>query len=72
MGKYEGSSRVALKPQTTDQVSQILRHCNANHIAVVPQVSHFDWYVSHTHVCMSTHCIYESCFRADSPFCIVF
>ena len=39
MGKYEGSSRVALKPQNTEHVSQILRHCNANQIAVVPQVT---------------------------------
>ncbi|KAL3143740.1 hypothetical protein ABBQ32_003572 [Trebouxia sp. C0010 RCD-2024] len=37
IGKYEGSSRLALKPQNTEQVSQILRHCNANRIAVVPQ-----------------------------------
>lgn len=37
MGKYEGSSRVALKPHTTEQVSQILKHCNENQLAVVPQ-----------------------------------
>ena len=42
MGKYEGNSRVALKPQNTEQVSQILQHCNANRIAVVPQVTRSD------------------------------
>lgn len=39
MGKYEGKSRLALKPQTTEQVSQILKHCNDRQLAVVPQVS---------------------------------
>lgn len=39
MNKYEGSSRVALKPQTTEQVSQILQHCNQQQLALVPQVS---------------------------------
>lgn len=37
MGKYEGKSRLALKPQTTEQVSQILKHCNNRQLAVVPQ-----------------------------------
>lgn len=37
MGKYVGRSRVALKPQTTQQVSRILAHCNRRHLAVVPQ-----------------------------------
>ena len=39
MGKYEGSSRLALKPQTTQQVSQLLTHCNKRQLAVVPQAS---------------------------------
>ena len=59
MGKYEGSSRVALKPQTTDQVSQILQYCNANQIAVVPQVSKIHCRVSHARVCVSVYCIYK-------------
>mmetsp|Transcript_30770 Transcript_30770/g.57953 ORF Transcript_30770/g.57953 Transcript_30770/m.57953 type:complete len:460 (+) Transcript_30770:511-1890(+) len=37
MGKYCGSSRVALKPRTTEQVSQILAYCNERKLAVVPQ-----------------------------------
>lgn len=37
MGKYEGTSRLALKPHTTEQVSAILQHCNARRLAVVPQ-----------------------------------
>ena len=36
-GHYDGKSTVALKPKTTEQVSQILSHCNSNRIAVVPQ-----------------------------------
>ena len=35
--KYKGASRVALKPKTTQQVSQILAHCNQRRLAVVPQ-----------------------------------
>lgn len=37
MGKYHGSSKVALKPKTTEQVSKILAYCNDKSIAVVPQ-----------------------------------
>lgn len=37
MGKYEGSSRVALKPKTAQHVSDILAHCNERRLAVVPQ-----------------------------------
>ena len=39
MGKYEGASRVALKPRTTEQVVALLRHCNERRLAVVPQAS---------------------------------
>ena len=35
--KYKGASRVALKPKTTAQVSQVLAHCNERRLAVVPQ-----------------------------------
>jgi len=37
MGKYEGRSQVALKPRTTEAVSQLLSHCQSRHLAVVPQ-----------------------------------
>lgn len=39
MGKYEGASRVALKPRTTEQAAVLLRHCNQRRLAVVPQAS---------------------------------
>ena len=38
MGKYKGKSTLALRPRTTQQVSQILAHCNKRRLAVVPQV----------------------------------
>lgn len=38
MGKYEGASRVALKPRSTEQAAVLLRHCNERRLAVVPQV----------------------------------
>lgn len=37
MGKYQGNSRLALRPKSTDQVSKILAYCNEKCIAVVPQ-----------------------------------
>lgn len=37
MRKYRGESKCVLKPQTTEQVSQILKYCNEKKIAVVPQ-----------------------------------
>lgn len=37
MRKYRGSSQLVLKPKTTEQVSQILKHCNERNLAVVPQ-----------------------------------
>jgi len=37
MGKYAGSSSVALRPKSTEHVSRILAHCNARMLAVVPQ-----------------------------------
>jgi FAD/FMN-containing dehydrogenase len=35
--KYKGNSPVVLKPKTTEQVSKILKYCNNNKLAVVPQ-----------------------------------
>ena len=35
--KFKGSSQLMLKPQTTEEVSAILRHCNQRKLAVVPQ-----------------------------------
>ncbi|KAF9305933.1 hypothetical protein BGZ74_008267 [Mortierella antarctica] len=37
MQKYRGQSKLVLKPSTTEQVSQILKYCNDNKLAVVPQ-----------------------------------
>ena len=37
MGKYEGASRIAVKPRTTEQMSAILQRCYERCIAVVPQ-----------------------------------
>ena len=37
MGKYQGNSPLALRPKSTDQVASILKYCNDNYIAVVPQ-----------------------------------
>eukprot|EP01121_Diplochlamys_sp_Union-15-3_P016426 TRINITY_DN5576_c0_g1_i1.p1 TRINITY_DN5576_c0_g1~~TRINITY_DN5576_c0_g1_i1.p1 ORF type:complete len:492 (-),score=89.37 TRINITY_DN5576_c0_g1_i1:7-1482(-) len=37
MGKYKGNSSLALKPITTQQVSEILSYCNSQRLAVVPQ-----------------------------------
>ncbi|KAF9313835.1 hypothetical protein BG003_004764 [Podila horticola] len=37
MQKYRGQSKLVLKPSTTEQVSQILKYCNDNRLAVVPQ-----------------------------------
>ena len=35
--KYIGRSQLALKPNTTEKVSKILKYCNDNSIAIVPQ-----------------------------------
>ncbi|ODQ79722.1 hypothetical protein BABINDRAFT_161431 [Babjeviella inositovora NRRL Y-12698] len=37
MRKYRGQSRLVLKPKTTAQVAQIVAHCNARALALVPQ-----------------------------------
>lgn len=37
MRKYKGQSKLVLKPKTTEQVSLILKYCNDNKLAVVPQ-----------------------------------
>eukprot|EP00737_Agarophyton_chilense_P003327 gb/GEZJ01003883.1/.p1 GENE.gb/GEZJ01003883.1/~~gb/GEZJ01003883.1/.p1 ORF type:complete len:507 (-),score=56.91 gb/GEZJ01003883.1/:715-2235(-) len=37
MNRFQGSSTVALKPSTTEQVSQIMQYCDMHQIAVVPQ-----------------------------------
>jgi len=36
-GNYRGSASIALLPQTTTEVSEILRYCSARALAVVPQ-----------------------------------
>lgn len=35
--KYEGKSQLALKPKTTEEISSILKYCDGNKLAVVPQ-----------------------------------
>ncbi|KAF8980896.1 hypothetical protein BGZ46_003509 [Entomortierella lignicola] len=35
--KYKGQSKLVLKPSSTEQVSKILKYCNENRLAVVPQ-----------------------------------
>jgi (R)-2-hydroxyglutarate---pyruvate transhydrogenase len=35
--KYNGQSKVVLRPESTEQVSAILKHCNDRKLAVVPQ-----------------------------------
>ncbi|VFQ62761.1 unnamed protein product [Cuscuta campestris] len=37
MQKYKGASKLMLKPGSTEEVSQILKHCNSRCLAVVPQ-----------------------------------
>jgi FAD/FMN-containing dehydrogenase len=37
MRKYRGQARLVLKPESTEQVSKILKYCNDNMIAVNPQ-----------------------------------
>ncbi|KAI8579232.1 hypothetical protein K450DRAFT_243410 [Umbelopsis ramanniana AG] len=37
MNKYRGKSKLVLKPKTTQQVSDIMKYCNENKLAVVPQ-----------------------------------
>lgn len=37
MKKYVGQTQLVLRPKTTQQVAQVLGHCNAQKLAVVPQ-----------------------------------
>jgi FAD/FMN-containing dehydrogenase len=37
MHKYRGHTRLVLKPKTTEEVSKVLKFCNDNMLAVVPQ-----------------------------------
>lgn len=37
MNKYHGKSTLALRPSSTEQVAAIMRYCNEQHLAVVPQ-----------------------------------
>lgn len=37
MGKYEGQSKLLLRPKTTQQVQEIMSYCNLKKLAVVPQ-----------------------------------
>ena len=35
--KLKGNCKLVLKPRTTEEVSQLLKHCNQRQLAVVPQ-----------------------------------
>jgi FAD/FMN-containing dehydrogenase len=37
MNKYKGQTQLVLRPKTTKEVSQVLRYCHDNTLAVVPQ-----------------------------------
>jgi len=37
MRKYRGHAKIVVKPESTEQVSKILKYCNDNMLAVVPQ-----------------------------------
>ena len=37
MGKYEGCSRLVLRPGSTEEVSKILSHCHRQQLHIVPQ-----------------------------------
>jgi FAD/FMN-containing dehydrogenase len=37
MRKYRGHTRLVLKPQSTEEVSKVLKYCNEKKLAVVPQ-----------------------------------
>ncbi|KAJ1788361.1 D-lactate ferricytochrome c oxidoreductase, partial [Coemansia sp. RSA 2399] len=37
LNKYRGQSQAVVRPKTTEQVAAVLRYCNAQRIAVVPQ-----------------------------------
>jgi FAD/FMN-containing dehydrogenase len=37
MNKYKGQTRVVLRPDSTEQISKILKYCNDKTLAVVPQ-----------------------------------
>ena len=37
MNKYKGQSQVVVKPKTTEEVSQVMKYCYEQGIAIVPQ-----------------------------------
>jgi FAD/FMN-containing dehydrogenase len=37
MNKYHGKSQIVVKPKTTEEVSKVLKYCNEQGLAVVPQ-----------------------------------
>jgi (R)-2-hydroxyglutarate---pyruvate transhydrogenase len=37
MNKYRGHAKLVVRPKSTEEVSQILKYCNENKLAVVPQ-----------------------------------
>lgn len=37
MNKYHGKSQVVVKPKSTEEVAAVMKYCNEQNIAVVPQ-----------------------------------
>lgn len=37
MNKYRGQGNVVLRPKTVEQISKIMKFCNEQNIAIVPQ-----------------------------------
>jgi FAD/FMN-containing dehydrogenase len=37
MNKYHGKSQVIVKPKSTEEVAAVMKYCNEQNIAVVPQ-----------------------------------
>ena len=38
MKKYRGHTKLVLRPKTTEEVSKVLKYCNENKLALLPQV----------------------------------
>ena len=37
MRKYKGHTKIVVKPHSTEEISKVLKYCNDNMLAVVPQ-----------------------------------
>lgn len=53
MNKYHGKSQVVVKPKSTEEVAAVMKYCNEQNIAVVPQGGNtglVGMYLTHWHV----------------------